>query len=1402
MLRISLLLWILGTVSNLSAQKFDFSAESDISKKPNQSCVDRPFEFEAKLTGSVTPDSVLLVNNGKRLVQTSGWTIQGKKYTTSLALNRGTHAPILRYFLSGTWYEISLPDTLKVYDNPKADFYIANDTSQCFEGNSFDFKNASKKGADSARFIKAHYIMGDGGKSNAMDPTYYYTSSGDFDISLQIEDENGCIGRILKKSYPEVQRKIGANFTLAKSLGCDTLKLRVKNQTYLGTKDVVSWEYHWGDGQVSQFTATDISTDWPKATHLYHKDGQFSPKLIVESNKGCKDSLTLKNGVTNSRIDMDFTVTSSRPHCHADSVAFKWKGHRDVDRFQWIFNDPASMTNNVNTKELTPAHRFVGGPSAYPITLRASTPWCPEKDTTICCVHVNGPGAVLSIPAPPGLEQPVGLRPEPIDKDWLKRLNQDPQFMSDVTDVPYYHIRDTTPYTIPHLTRMLDTFPFPNGSKKAADYIKAYVYGVSGDTIMYFNDTFDYVADRRSKIWTRNSLIPTSAMYNANLDPYGHPAVRRAVPWTLRSASPDRDSLIIDFPNFSSKYRFTEAFGLTNGAIPRYDDDMSWIGLADPITNPSYPYSSDSLVSFWDFDDPAAPACISTAANPNPYCRYSREKTPRHIFTENGCFNVTLEVTDAVVGCSDKTTLTITYEQPRAGFDSTKYTSIDWKKQNALLKQGKPLEGMGLRLEGAGCLASGSNPYFMPIYLEGTAPSCRIRKYWFIDDAETRCSTKVYIKNGLGKIIDSTYQDCEWIDETTMHLLGDQWSYSTSGWKNPGLIVQSGEYHFDTFFYHNYIYIPEVVAKMTSIERSPLDSISQLNKLTYFVKNRQNRDQDSITTLKFALYKTGSTSAPHKAQLLRQDSFGLKTNQLVNLSDSVVYDLGPGQYTVETSTKNGQGCENDDKEWINVGHIARIRSKPACAGAETQFYDSIHYFHPKGYGYCILTDWFSNLGSCIDTAQHFYKGDAIRNAHKANHPGYQFPKFKERIAWDFENDGTIDLWDQHNPTYTYSTGGEHTCAMWTQDSLGTWQKDSLVIVVPDIKLEVNLATGQSKYICPPSSAKIELKATIYGDSIYTATFRGFSATVKNGESYYPYVPVTNTSDITMVFDAASTSGCLDTLVDSTLLVVLGAKASFKVTSASEGCTPYRLTVKNLSDSGSYSWSGNGLGPLGNSKDLDTIIEEGSTFYPELNVTQRLIHPETNLPITCTSTYPGNRGKRSFIKLTKFTKGELNEIKRMGNLKAKYTITNPDYFHDYKFNVYQNGILKDTRIVDDTTFVYTYPSAGDYSICLTTTNGSCTDSVCKNIWVDYLSTPETEIVRTHIFPNPAQHQVTVVAENDATSFELHSVVGQLLKAGVLTNEQTLIDINDLSEGVYILVLKGDGFQESHRLVVER
>lgn len=53
--------------------------------------------------------------------------------------------------------------------------------------------------------------------------------------------------------------------------------------------------------------------------------------------------------------------------------------------------------------------------------------------------------------------------------------------------------------------------------------------------------------------------------------------------------------------------------------------------------------------------------------------------------------------------------------------------------------------------------------------------------------------------------VESFWYNCGWIDEPTLALLGNQWSYQTAGCKTPGIVIKVGDC-YDTFFYENYKY--------------------------------------------------------------------------------------------------------------------------------------------------------------------------------------------------------------------------------------------------------------------------------------------------------------------------------------------------------------------------------------------------------------------------------------------------------------------------------------------------------------------------------------------------------------------------------------------------------------------
>jgi hypothetical protein len=55
-----------------------------------------------------------------------------------------------------------------------------------------------------------------------------------------------------------------------------------------------------------------------------------------------------------------------------------------------------------------------------------------------------------------------------------------------------------------------------------------------------------------------------------------------------------------------------------------------------------------------------------------------------------------------------------------------------------------------------------------------------------------------------------------------------------------------------------------------------------------------------------------------------------------------------------------------------------------------------------------------------------------------------------------------------------------------------------------------------------------------------------------------------------------------------------------------------------------------------------------------------------------------------------------------------------------------------------------------------------------------------------FPNPFENTITVVKNtNDACPFEITDITGRVVKTGVLVNDQTLLSMENIPSGVYLM-----------------
>jgi len=401
------LLGCLLCTSTLWAQPLNFSMKG-IGPNHYEGCEDYEVTFRVVVPGSASIDDVELISGDRTetYIKTNEWKVTGRVYTFVYSFDAGTYNPILRVKRGGgNWEEEVLDSTLKVFTNPTARFRITGDSSQCFEGNEVCFKDISTMGKEKHRITGTSFDLGDGTHVKDKDSfCYSYPEPGKFGILLTVVDEKGCSDELFIDSHVEIYDNIGVEFRAIGPVGCPCTDIRFNNFTKLDTNKVDYWIWDWGtgNGKKSKDTFYMDTLDhrlnwWTGFKRRYCKDGYHSPKLVVVSKDGCKDSMILKDAVRVINYNFDITWVPDTPCFSGNQIRFNMPPRPNATSNTWTFGDPASMNLNTVRDDWSPSHRFVGGPSFYNVTLSILEPPCPMRDTTICYVKLKGPMAVISL---------------------------------------------------------------------------------------------------------------------------------------------------------------------------------------------------------------------------------------------------------------------------------------------------------------------------------------------------------------------------------------------------------------------------------------------------------------------------------------------------------------------------------------------------------------------------------------------------------------------------------------------------------------------------------------------------------------------------------------------------------------------------------------------------------------------------------------------------------------------------------------------------------------------------------------------------------------------------------------------------------------------------------------------
>ncbi|MEA3497339.1 MAG: PKD domain-containing protein [Bacteroidota bacterium] len=291
-------------------------------------------EFTSNITSGCNPILVSFSDLSSGTISTYYWNFgngntSNKQNPKASYTDPGTYTVELTISNGNTTETITKTNYIHVFKNPEADFTTNSLKKGCVP---FTPKFIDTSILGDALISKWLWDFGNGAYSLTKNPSYTFTSSGIYTISLQVEDANGCSDFITKTNFIEVFKLPKVNFTAFPDVFCDTpANVNFTNNTSSASTSICFWDF----GDSSGSTAID-------PLHTYNTFGDFDVKLILTDQNGCTDSLTKKNAITIEKVTADFFVDNDSV-CLDKFVQFI-NTSTGAKSYLWTFGDGNSTT--------------------------------------------------------------------------------------------------------------------------------------------------------------------------------------------------------------------------------------------------------------------------------------------------------------------------------------------------------------------------------------------------------------------------------------------------------------------------------------------------------------------------------------------------------------------------------------------------------------------------------------------------------------------------------------------------------------------------------------------------------------------------------------------------------------------------------------------------------------------------------------------------------------------------------------------------------------------------------------------------------------------------------------------------------------------------------------------------
>ena len=218
--------------------------------------------------------------------------------------------------------------------------------------------------------ISTNWDFGEGGQSNAANPTYTYANAGTYQVLLTVISSTGTDFEV-KVGYITVNPNPTPNFTTAGN-GC-TVPFAVTFGNTSSSGAGINYKWDFGNAQTSVLQNP--------ASVTYNLAGTFPVKLVVTNSiTGCKDSITKNLVVSNFKSG----ITSPAIGCQ--NVAVNLTDASTVGANAWSWESGDGQTSNLQNPSFT-----YSTPGTYTLKLTSQNTTSGCSDVITKSITINSP---------------------------------------------------------------------------------------------------------------------------------------------------------------------------------------------------------------------------------------------------------------------------------------------------------------------------------------------------------------------------------------------------------------------------------------------------------------------------------------------------------------------------------------------------------------------------------------------------------------------------------------------------------------------------------------------------------------------------------------------------------------------------------------------------------------------------------------------------------------------------------------------------------------------------------------------------------------------------------------------------------------------------------------------------